>query len=462
MPRNVSLVELSPLKAATLLWQPEIGTPVLTIVCKATYRLEPGVAPLADAQDGVNQRDLHSENNPNLGLHSASDLAPYKSRGDVTVVGKAFARPNELASSVVARVQVGTVDKRVEVHAERYINRRGEVRANAFFSKMPIGYERAAGGPDSPNPIGRSRDADPDDKGRVALPNLQVPGEVVTGRGTALTPVGLGPIPATWPTRRLLAEGLSLEMRGDDWLGNVIPASCTWAFFNVAPRDQQLDEIRADQHIHLEHLHPDEPVLDTRLPGCRPWVFVERTAGAQHVRLRADTLWIDTNRLVHTLTWRGQITLVNADEAVRVLVAMVDHDREPSWDEVWMLAEQHHKRSLEPPPPSRDELRTRVDGQGQRAPSSRNQTSPVPLVPSSDHSPGWLPVPHSVRPSSPQSRGSAPSAHPSGRSGAGVVEVALGEGEMRKLHELAFVRGVSPAEVLRQLLGDASGTRGDP
>jgi len=81
MPANdqsVRVIELSPLQACTLLWQPAGGEQVLTVICKATYDLQPGIAPLSEAQDDVNERDLHSENNPALGLHSASDVAPYK------------------------------------------------------------------------------------------------------------------------------------------------------------------------------------------------------------------------------------------------------------------------------------------------------------------------------------------------------------------------------------------------
>src|SRR5690606_1220354 len=136
-----------------------------------------------------------------------------------------------------------------------------------------------------------------------------------------------------------------------------------WSFFNVAPPDQQLDEICADERIRLEHLHPELPVLETRLPGCWPCVYVERHGEAQRLTVRGDTLWIDTNRLVQTLTWRGQLPLADAHEAVRVLVALADAETEPSWDEVWQQAEEQQRRPVEETVPvssRNDELRTRV------------------------------------------------------------------------------------------------------
>ena len=186
MPANVELVELSPLRAATLLWRPQHGGPVLTVICKATYQLSSGVSQLATVQDDVNERDLHKENNPKLGLYSASDIAPYKSRADVTLVGRAFAPPRELARSLVARLCVGSVDKRVEVHAERFVSRSGRIVDDKFFSKMSVGYERAAGGHETANPVGRGVSDPLDSNGRLRLPNLQRPGEVFHPGATSI------------------------------------------------------------------------------------------------------------------------------------------------------------------------------------------------------------------------------------------------------------------------------------
>jgi hypothetical protein len=460
VPGNVSLVELGRLKAAALVWQPQQAAPVLTVICKATFELTPGVAGLASVQDDVNLRDLHTENNPRLGLYSASDVVPYKPRADVTVVGKAFAPPNQLARSVIARVKVGSVDKRVEVHADRYLNRHGRLRANAFFSKMPIGYERSAGGPDTPNPVGRALDGSRDDKGRLALPNVQVPGETVSGPSGWLTPVGLGPIPASWPWRRALLRG-EAPWSGDRWLDPALPADWNFAFFNVAPPDQQLDEIRLDEAIHLEHLHPDEPRLETRLSGVRPCVFVQRGQAAQAVTLRADTLWIDTNRLVQTLTWRGQLSLEEPVEMVRVLVAAVEPGAaDPSWDQVWWMAEQ--KRSSPPPSSGSERVKTRAEGKAgnKPVPSSQRLTSPVPLVPSSDHSPGWLPPPSRRAPprrddGGPESPPAATVIDGEGRS----VEVMLSPSEREMLDELAADQALSPGDVLRHLLRQAYARR---
>ncbi len=455
VPREqVKIVELSPTKTATLLWRPETGPAVLTVVCKATYELKPGIALLAEAQDEVNERDLHSENNPKLGLYSASDLAPYKRRADVTVVGKAFSLPGELAHSVIARVKVGSVDKRVEVHADRYLTPSGQLKADRFFSKMPIGYERAAGGKATVNPVGRSLSGPLDTEGRRPLPNVQVPGEPVGGHGAQPTPVGLGPIPASWPSRRQLLGGRDAPWEGRDWSAKPIPADWSWAYFNVAPPDQQLDEIRADERIRLEHLHPDEPALDTRLPGLRPCVFVERSKGAQQVALKGDTLWIDTNRLVQTVTWRGQLSLEDPSEQVRVIVALAQPGQELTWEQLWTAAERQIEHQVEQGNDREEKTVVRVRRDVSEAPLSRpHTTAPVPLVPSSDHTPQWLPTSSSS--GSVEIRG-----HHAELSGeVRLLELPLAEADSQRLNELCLATGKTPAEVLTELLRQGHGKR---
>ncbi len=459
MPRNIELMELSKLKAATLLWRPARGGPVLTIVGKATFDLKPGVTTLSAVQDDVNERDLHKENNPKLGLHSASDMVPYKRVADVTVVGKAYAPPRELARSVVARLAVGSVDKRVEVHAQRYIRSNGSVLDEKFFSKMPLGYERAPGGPHTLNPVGRGLATKPDTTGRVPLPNLQVPGEVFAPN-KPLTPIGFGPIPPGWPQRPLF-NGVAESWRGNDWLAHPIPPDWDWSFFNVAPPDQRLEAIGARETVHLEHLHPEEPKLDVTLPGGAPCVFVEREQGAQRVPMRADTMWIDTNRLVLTVTWRGQVPLDDAEEKVRALVAMAEDGAEVSWDDVWQRAEQkreeaavHSRRALKTAPQS---------PRGLTKQKQPNLTTPVQLASGGDHLPPWMPAPSSPGSSDPPqtsqrlpvSSGKPPA------SGGLVVELSLNDKQTDMLRELCRALGYDAQDTLRLALDEAYRARFD-
>ena len=89
----------------------------------------------------------------------------------------------------------------------------------------------------------------------------------------------------------------------------------------------------------LENLHPDHPRLVTSLPGHRA-ARLRRAArrGAAGAPLTCDTLWIDTDRAVCTLTWRGQLRSTIPPQPGRVLVAMADPGQRLTWADVERLA----------------------------------------------------------------------------------------------------------------------------
>jgi hypothetical protein len=102
----------------------------------------------------------------------------------------------------------------------------------------------------------------------------------------------------------------------------------------VAPSDQRVRELRPDQAIVLENLHPMHERLATRLPGLVPVARVEpRDAAPWDLTLVADTLWIDTNRGLCTLTWRGQIPLVARDQEGTIAITAAGETRPPSTDD---------------------------------------------------------------------------------------------------------------------------------
>src|SRR5580698_2170648 len=155
----MDVVSLCPLRVGSLLWQPRRGTWVLTAVCKATYVLLPAESPLAQAQEYPNEDEGHWNDDPARSLHAPCDLVPFKPRADVVLVGHAFAPRKEPARSVVARLVVGEVSKAVEVWCDRVWMQDGTLREGPRFVKMPLRYERAAGGPDTGNPVGMRLDA---------------------------------------------------------------------------------------------------------------------------------------------------------------------------------------------------------------------------------------------------------------------------------------------------------------
>ena len=152
--------------------------------------------------------------------------------------------------------------------------------------------------------------------------------------------MGFGPIaPSRWPQRREKLGQKATAQSLDRLFQQPLPEDIDPAYFNAAPRDQQVDVLRENERIVLENLHPDHPRLATSLPGIRPRAFVDgRGSAPQVLPMRADTLWIDTDRAICTLTWRGQLSLSHPQQRGRVVVAMEQPGQTLAWADVQPLA----------------------------------------------------------------------------------------------------------------------------
>lgn len=342
----MDVLSLCPLPAAHLLWQRAPARWALTVICKATFLLEPGTSALAPEQEPLNDQENHWDDDPQRSLFAPSDLVPWKPRADIVLVGSAFARSGLPVRSLVVRMSVGEVDKSIEVLCPRLRTRDGELREGKRWTKMPLLYERAAGGPDTSNPVGLPRGGPRDAYGQVQLPNLQRPGLV----GDApIEPIGFGPLAAGWSERKHKAPGLEAPHApfGDGF---------DPTFFQVAPPDQQVDAIRPGERITLENLHPEHARLVTALPDLQPRALVEIDgAPTRELTLLADTLWIDTHRSICTVTYRAHVDLDRAEPAGRILVAVGKGDQTLDWT------------ALAPPPAAR---------------ARRSATRTEPLLPS--------------------------------------------------------------------------------
>jgi hypothetical protein len=318
----MDVISTCPLRVASVVWQPRAGAWALTVVCKATFQLQPGVSPLAGAQEATDDDEGHWDNDESRSLRAPSDLVPFKARADVLLVGHAFAPGGQPARSLPVRLAVGRVDKRIEVWCDRIFWHEGRLLEGQPFTRMPLRYERAAGGPGTANPVGMRFDAPPDAHGAVPVPNLQPPGLQVTRRGDTFAPVGLGPIAPGWPGRAGKLGRHAAGWSHRQWRAQPLPGDLDRAYFNAAPPDQQVESIEPDERLALEHLHPEHPRLETRLPGVEP--AARMTAGGragEEIAMAADTLWIDTDRGLATVVWRGRVPLSHAGEEGRVTVS---------------------------------------------------------------------------------------------------------------------------------------------
>ncbi|WP_437289298.1 DUF2169 domain-containing protein [Sorangium sp. So ce406] len=325
----MDVVSACPLRVASSLWQPRAGAWALTIVCKATYTLAPGESLLALEQDEPTGAELYWEDDEHRSLVLGSDLAPFKRRADVLVVGHAYAPGSRPVTSLLARLAVGAIDKSIAVFGDRVFTPDGALSEPVPFAKMSLRWERAAGGAGTANPVGvPPPGAAPDRRAMTPAPNLEMPGAHVTGRRDAIEPVGFGPIAPSWPGRAHKLGWHAATWNHARWSERPLPDDIDAGYFNAAPPDQQMDEICPDERIVLENLHPAHARLITRLRAVVPRAVVARGgAPAQERKLRCDTLCIDTDRGTCSLTWRGYVLLDHPQQAGRVEISLAEEPR---------------------------------------------------------------------------------------------------------------------------------------
>lgn len=300
----MELVSLSPFPAECLVWEADAGQASLTVVVKVTLRLVHGGEAVVNETQLPIAGDEPWDDNPTASLFRPSDRAPLKPRTDLLLVGNAYAPDHKPVESLVATMRIGDFTKSITVGATRLWTR----GASGFvpgppipFETMPLRYERGPLTQD--NPVGVDPAAPPMEGAAVAP---------VLAPVAPATFACFGPVAATWrPRRRLLGEAgrfwaLAFETSGAG-PAEPAPRALDFRFFNAAPPDQQTSLLRQRADIELVNLHPTHATLRSRLPALRPQVFRvgPRERRAVEVALRCDTVWIDGDRGLVCLVWRG-------------------------------------------------------------------------------------------------------------------------------------------------------------
>jgi hypothetical protein len=192
------------------------------------------------------------------------------------------------------------VDKTLHVFGERMWLEGDQATAPVPFTRIPLRYERAHRGPPGyeENPVGMP-----------AGPGLPVPN--VIDPADPHGPAGFGPLPGFWPSRRRLLRNLDPAVIEAN--APTIPDTFAWSYFHAAPPDQRCSFFEGNEWVVLEGMHPDLPRLESQLPGARAQarVYGVESTGHREVGMSADTLWLDPDRSVACLIWRGNFEVDN-------------------------------------------------------------------------------------------------------------------------------------------------------
>ena len=250
-----------------------------------------------------------------LAPDQAIDAAIPKACGEFLVTGRAFAQGGVAVPALRVSVRLGERSKSLHVFGDRHWLAGDRPSTPVPFTEMPLNWAHAYGDPAyAENPLGKGQTPTASANGtHLPLANIIDPAH---GNAAYRRVAGFGPIDVTWAPRTLLAGTHDNRWLQEDFPG--FARDIDWRFFNVAPRDQQFaGPLAGDEPYAIENMHPERPLIEGRLPGIAPRLFLVRhgSEAMEEVPLALTTVWFFPHRLRLVLVHHGRAPLAEEDGA---------------------------------------------------------------------------------------------------------------------------------------------------
>jgi uncharacterized protein YjbI with pentapeptide repeats len=224
---------------------------------------------------------------------------------------------------ISANVTLGSLQKKLAVFGDRKFNALGLGSTPEPFQRMPIIPENAFGGPSyAQNPSGKGAEESLSERtGQLqrGMPNVELPNRLMVSPSDQPEPAGFWALTAASPQRAKL-----LGRFDDNWLKHRwphIPIDTDAAYFQTAPRDQQLDGFfRGDEPLAIQNMHPQFPLVQTNLPGMRARIFVSQRSKSneqifKELLTQLETVWLLPDHLIGLVLYRTVVTITEFDAA---------------------------------------------------------------------------------------------------------------------------------------------------
>ncbi len=334
----MELLNATGMPAAYTMGMEPSGRELLVVVLKGTFQIprNGATAKLADEQLPLVLADTFTGDPGFSAPVYEADFAPYKPRCDVLLNGSAYAPGGKPTKKVRVGLKVGSMSKTFNVVGDRnWVT--GNVGISPGepkeFTVMPISYDCAYGGVDNfhpnekkhaafmQNPIGKGyhRNLSVSLVDSKPMPNTEEDNRPVTIPSEKYSPMSFGPI-GRGSEPRLHYAGTYDQ----NWIDNVfpfLPSDFDDAYYQSAPLDQQVPYPRGGEEVVLVNLTPEGRIA-FKLPEINvPVVFFRKKDEDQKVDAVIDTVMLEPEKGLFTMTWRTHIPLKkNMFEIPQVLV----------------------------------------------------------------------------------------------------------------------------------------------
>jgi hypothetical protein len=298
------------------------GKTFLTVVVKGTFAIpDRGVALLAQEQLPVEYGDIPHNGQDGGSTRLEADVAPFKPRADIVLVGHAYAPPGKLVAAIDVSLRVGRLQKVLRVFGNRTwkcASLSGDHLTDPEpFDKMPIVYERAFGGIDlngggylPSNLAGCGYFAKISKKSvhNAPLPNIEDPTDLIRSPKDRPRPMGYGFWGRAWEPRLGYLGTYDEEYRKRYYPN--LPPDFKYDYYNGAHPDLQVKGyLRGDEPVELINLSP-HGTLNFQLPAQQLACRVDKTYETLQAYIRTlDDRQISRDRLNNTEPVSEQIAM---------------------------------------------------------------------------------------------------------------------------------------------------------
>lgn len=291
----------------------------ITVVIKGTFAFNGtgGSAVLAGEQSEINLEDVYWGEPGKSGLKYESDAAISKPGTDVIMIGKAWSMRGAVTQLDV-NLRVGPLQKVVRVFGNRSWEASGsswKMTPPEPFESIPLVYEFAYGGasPRSPddtpevdmrNPVGRGY-ADKQSHrftNRISLPNLELPGQLITDILQRPEPAGFGFVARNWLPRSSMLG--TYDQAWTEQRNPLLPTDFDPMSYSAASQGLRADQFFAGgEQVVIDNVSANGQ-LNFTLPTNRLKVITYIDGQRTEHQANMDTVVIEPIRSRVILTWR--------------------------------------------------------------------------------------------------------------------------------------------------------------
>lgn len=286
---------------------------------------------LNDPDTSLKEQELWSVIPAQLGQGAVFDPGMAKPRGEVLVTGSCFAPRGLTRRASQVSLRVGNLYKTLNIFGNRFWKKTGgilkEISPAEPFTEMPLIWQNAFGGKGfERNPLGKGIDPTPSPDGalRVYLPNIEHANLLVGSPADRPDPAGFAPLDMMWPQRMKKTGTYDDKWLREHWPN--FPQDMNYEYFNAASEDQFIEGFfRAGESIEIRNMHPDLPLIQSRIPCIRPRCFVTKKTSLkatresdsifQEVTTRIDTVWLFPSVLRGVVIHRGTTEILDEEYA---------------------------------------------------------------------------------------------------------------------------------------------------